>query len=173
VGRVALAPVIIALILVDTRETAVVAAIVFVVGAATDGLDGWLARRYRSTSRTGMWLDPLADKVIVAAAVVTLSALGRFPVWAMVLILVREVGIAVLRWRLEHRGRSMPATRAATLKTAFQLGAITLYILPLRSWADGLRLAVLSIAVALTLATGILYLMSARRLALEAGGPAA
>jgi CDP-diacylglycerol--glycerol-3-phosphate 3-phosphatidyltransferase len=170
---VALAPVIIALILVDTRETALLAAVVFVLGAATDGLDGWLARRYRSTSRTGMWLDPLADKVIVASAVVTLSALGRFPVWATVLILAREVGIALLRWRLELRGRSMPATRAAKLKTAFQLTAITLYILPLRSWADGLRLGVLSVAVALTVATGVLYLVAARRAALDAGSPPA
>jgi CDP-diacylglycerol---glycerol-3-phosphate 3-phosphatidyltransferase len=153
----------VALILIDTRESAVVAAVVFVLGAATDGLDGWLARRYRSTSRTGMWLDPLADKVIVAAACVTLTALGRFPAWATVLILAREVGISVLRAWLGLHGRSMPASRAAKLKTVFQLGAITLYILPLGAWAHGLRLGVLVAAVALTVVTGVLYLVEAAR----------
>ena len=152
---------VVALILARTRTASWLAAAVFVFGAATDGLDGWLARRFRSTSRTGMWLDPLADKIIVAAAVLTLSGQGRFPVWAAVVILVREVGVSVLRIALGLRGRSMPASRAAKLKTLFQLGAITLYILPLGGGAHDLRAGVLLLALALTLVTGAMYVVEA------------
>ena len=162
VARVLLAPVVVALLLARTRTASWLAAAVFVLGAATDGLDGWLARRFRSTSRTGMWLDPLADKIIVAAAVLTLSAQGRFPVWATVVILLREVGISILRITRGLRGASMPASRGAKLKTLFQLGAITLYIIPVGSGAHDLRVGVLWVAVALTVVTGAMYLVEAQ-----------
>ena len=84
----------------------------------------------------------------MAAPVIVLSAQGRFPVWAAVLILVREVGISLLRAFLGTRGQSMPASWPAKVKTTVQLAAITMYILPLGAGWDAAKLTVLVVAVA-------------------------
>jgi CDP-diacylglycerol---glycerol-3-phosphate 3-phosphatidyltransferase len=154
-------PFLLAFILLETRGARYVAAALFVTGAATDGLDGYLARRYEASSRTGQWLDPLADKVLVVVPVVALTALGRFPLWAAVVIVAREVGVSLLRVVLGLRGRPLPASQAAKLKTTFQLLAITLYILPLGPEAEGSRLTILIAAVSLTVLTGALYAIQA------------
>jgi CDP-diacylglycerol--glycerol-3-phosphate 3-phosphatidyltransferase len=153
----------VALLIADSRAASYVAAGLFAVGALTDGVDGYLARRYDSITRTGQWLDPLADKLLVSAAVLTLAALNRFPVWAAALIVVRELGLVGLRIYAGLRGRAMPASRAAKLKTVVQLAAIILYILPLGPGADAVRLIVLIAAVVLTLATGLDYALATIR----------
>jgi CDP-diacylglycerol--glycerol-3-phosphate 3-phosphatidyltransferase len=155
--RIAVAPVLAVLILADARPTSYLAAGIFVVAAATDGLDGYLARRYRAITQTGQWLDPLADKILVSTPVVILAALGEFPWWAAVVIVVREIGVSLLRAYLVSWGRSMPASRGAKVKTTLQLIAVTLYILPLGEGADAARLAALIAAVVLTVATGVAY----------------
>lgn len=154
-------PFLVILILAEERSASYLAAAIFVVGAATDGLDGYLARRYDSTSRTGIWLDPLADKILVAAPVLTLAVLGDFPVWAAVILVARELAVSLLRAVLGLRGRSLPASRAAKVKTTLQLLAITLYILPLGRGANGLRLAVLIAALVFTVYTGAHYIVQA------------
>jgi CDP-diacylglycerol---glycerol-3-phosphate 3-phosphatidyltransferase len=159
-----LVPILVVLVLAEGRAAAYAAAAVFLVGALSDGLDGYLARRYGSGTRTGQWLDPLADKVFVAAPILTLWALGRFPVWAAVLIVVRETAIAALRAVVGHRGRPMPASRLAKWKTTLQIAAITLYLLPLGEWAEPARLTVLVGAVALTVYTGVDYAVRASSL---------
>jgi CDP-diacylglycerol--glycerol-3-phosphate 3-phosphatidyltransferase len=159
--RVLLVPFLIILILARERSASYLAALVFAVGAATDGLDGYLARRHAATTRTGQWLDPLADKVLVAAPVITLAALGEFPVWAAVAIVARELGISLLRVALGLRGKAMPASPSAKLKTTLQLAAIALYILPLGHAWHGLKLGLLIAAVVLTLWTGIEYALRA------------
>lgn len=159
--RALLVPFLIVLILARERTASYVAAAIFVVAAATDGLDGYLARRHASSTRTGQWLDPLADKILVAAPVLTLAALGEFPVWAAVLIVAREIGISLLRVLLGLRGRSMPASPSAKVKTTLQLAAIALYILPLGHAWHGARLGTLIAAVVLTVWTGIQYAVRA------------
>jgi CDP-diacylglycerol---glycerol-3-phosphate 3-phosphatidyltransferase len=156
-GRILLVPVIVWLLVVGTAGARWAAGLVFIAGAATDGIDGYLARRWDVSTRTGQWLDPLADKALVAAPVITLSAQGLFPVWAAVLILGREVAVVLLRVLLGTRGRSMPATLPAKVKTVVQIVAIAMYVLPLGTWADGLEFAVLVAAVVLTLFTGVQY----------------
>lgn len=156
-GRILLVPVIVWLLVVGTPGARWAAGLVFIAGAATDGIDGYLARRWDVSTRTGQWLDPLADKALVAAPVITLSVQGLFPVWAAVLILGREVAVVVLRVLLGTRGRSMPATLPAKVKTVVQILAIAMYVLPLGTWADGLEFAVLVAAVVLTLFTGVQY----------------
>jgi CDP-diacylglycerol---glycerol-3-phosphate 3-phosphatidyltransferase len=153
--------VLVMLLSVDRDSAQYAAAAIFAVGAATDGLDGYLARRWETRTRTGAWLDPLADKVLVLAAVISLSAMGRFPWWATAVIAVREATISGLRAVLGLRGRSLPASRGAKLKTAAQIVAITLYILPLGSGADGIRLGVLIVALVLTVITGAQYVADA------------
>jgi CDP-diacylglycerol---glycerol-3-phosphate 3-phosphatidyltransferase len=157
-GRILLVPLIVWLLLIGTTGARWAAGLIFVAGAVTDGVDGYLARRWDVSTKTGQWLDPLADKALVAAPVITLAAQGLFPVWAAVLLLVREIGIAILRVVLGARGRSMPATMPAKVKTVVQLTAITMYVLPLGTWADGLEFGVLVAAVVLTLFTGVQYL---------------
>ena len=154
-------PLLVVLIAAEERSASYVAAAVFAVAAATDGLDGYLARRHASTTRTGQWLDPLADKVLVAAPVITLAAQGSFPLWAAVVIVARELGISVLRVVLGRQGTSMPASPTAKVKTTVQLVAIALYILPLGHAWHGLKLGLLIAAVVLTVWTGLEYVVRA------------
>jgi len=156
-------PVLVLLLVPERNATDVVAAIVFAVGGWTDLLDGYLARRWMISTRTGAWLDPLADKLLVGAPIVTLAVLGRFPVWAAVVILVREALVTGIRIYLGSRGQGMPASVMAKAKTFAQLLAIFLYILPLSHAWSGPKLAVLVIAVVLTVLTGLDYLVRAIR----------
>lgn len=150
------------LVLSGGKLAAYVAAVVFVVGAATDRLDGYLARRFASATRTGAWLDPLADKLFVLAPVVALTAEGRFPLWATIVFVVREAAISILRAWLGRHGRSMPATSLGQWKTALQMLAILLYLLPLVTSLDPVRMGVLIAAVALTVWSGVDYLVRVR-----------
>jgi CDP-diacylglycerol---glycerol-3-phosphate 3-phosphatidyltransferase len=161
--RVGFVPVVVWLIASGGAVARDLATALFLVGGMTDGLDGYLARRYSAISRTGAWLDPLADKLLVAAPVLALTALGDFPAWAATIILVREAAIVLLRIVLGGRGVSLPASRSAKLKTLLQLAAIALYILPLASGLHGARMAVLVVAVALTVSTGLEYIVRAMR----------
>ena len=95
-GRILLVPVVVWLLVVGSTGARWAAGIVFLAGAATDGVDGYLARRWDVKTRTGQWLDPLADKALVAAPIITLAVQGEFPVWAAVLILGREVAVVLL-----------------------------------------------------------------------------
>ena len=156
-------PVLVALLVVDTTASNIAAAAVFAVGGWTDLLDGYLARRWNISSRTGAWLDPLADKLLVGAPIITLAVLDRFPIWAAVVLLAREVVVTGLRIFLGRRGQSMPASRMAKWKTLTQLAAIFLYILPLTGWLARARMPVLIVAVVLTLYTGIDYVLAAVR----------
>jgi CDP-diacylglycerol---glycerol-3-phosphate 3-phosphatidyltransferase len=158
-----LVPILVVLVLVDTQAAAYAAAAVFVAGGLSDGLDGYLARRHAMTTTTGMWLDPLSDKLLVAAAVISLVIVDRFPLWAAVIIVMREVAVTVLRAVKGSQGESMPASGLGKAKTASQLVAVTLYLLPLGSWADGLKLVLLVIAVVFTVASGVDYFVPLRR----------
>jgi CDP-diacylglycerol--glycerol-3-phosphate 3-phosphatidyltransferase len=165
------APVLAALVLWDRPTPALIASAVFVVAAATDGLDGYLARRYASTTAMGQWLDPLADKLLVAAPVVTLTVLGRFPLWAAAIIVARELAVSVLRAWLGTRGRSMPASGWGKAKTAAQMAVILLYLLPLGPWANPVRMWTLVVAVALTVWSGLDYAFKASRSVGTTGPP--
>ncbi len=160
IGRIVLLPVIVALIRADSRAAAIAAATVFVIGAASDFLDGYLARRHDMTTTTGAWLDPLSDKLFVAVPIAVLAVDGRFPWWAVAIIVGREVAVSVLRWRLDKRAVSMPASKAGKLKTVTQIAAVTVYLLPLTAGAHPYKLALLAVAVALTVYSGALYFMT-------------
>lgn len=163
VGRILLAPVLVVLIASGGSTSNSLAAALFVVGAVTDGLDGYLARRYSSTTRVGQWLDPLSDKVLVAAPLVALTVVRRFPLWAMLVIVGRELAVSLLRAWLGTRGRPMPASWWGKWKTAAQMLVVVLYLLPLGPDVDTLKLAVLVVAVALTVWSGLDYVLKAAR----------
>jgi CDP-diacylglycerol--glycerol-3-phosphate 3-phosphatidyltransferase len=168
IGRIALIPIVVVLIGTDHAATRWVAVVVFVVGALSDLVDGYLARRHEMTTAVGVWLDPLSDKLFVIVPAIALSFGGEFPWWATAVIIAREVAVSLLRWRLDQRGVSMPASRAGKAKTFSQILAVGLAIAPLSTELDPLVLAVIVVAVILTVASGLEYLFT-RRHRLETG----
>ncbi len=125
--------------------------------AVSDGLDGFVARRQGAT-RSGAFLDPLADKAVVLAALFTLSyehQLPWLPVW---LIAIREVGMSVYRSWVGRRGVSIPARGSAKVKTLIQDLAIATCVIPTLAPHHPLQLVAIWVAAALTLATGVQYL---------------
>ncbi|MGH2785962.1 MAG: CDP-diacylglycerol--glycerol-3-phosphate 3-phosphatidyltransferase [Actinomycetota bacterium] len=162
--RVALIPPVVILTLVDTAVSSWIAFFAFGTAALTDGLDGYVARKMQLVSSTGQLLDPLADKMLVTAAIVALVVVDRLPAWAAAVIIGREVVVTVLRLVAERRGQGFPASLAGKAKTGSQLGAILLYILPLESGWDPLRNTFLGLALALTVISGLDYVIRAPKL---------
>ena len=149
----------------------------FTLAAMTDRLDGYLARRMGLVTDLGKLLDPIADKALIGTALVLLSVLGDLSWWVTVVVLVRELGITVMRFFL-LRYLVLPASRGGKLKTVLQSVAVGMYLLPL----DHLPTAVLVVAsvcmgaaVVVTLVTGVDYVRTAMRVhrAHVAGPPTA
>lgn len=161
-GRIVLIPVVVILLATDGDEARWLALIVFVVGALSDLVDGYLARRHSMTTAVGAWLDPLSDKLFVIVPAVALTTLDGFPWWATAVIVLREVAVSLLRWRLDRRGVSMPASRAGKAKTLSQVTAVGLAIAPLASTFDPLVFAAVVVAVSLTIVSGLEYLLTER-----------
>lgn len=163
--RLVLVPVfLLALFAGDGHETPsrIVAFVIFTVAVITDRFDGALARNYGMVTEFGTMADPIADKTLIGAALIGLAMLGDLPWWVTVLILVREVGITVLRFAVLRRG-VIPASRGGKLKTLVQAVAIGLFVLPLSgSWLV-LATVVMAIAIVLTVITGVDYIVSAVR----------
>lgn len=136
---------------------------VFVVAAITDLLDGEIARRSGTVSTVGKVADPIADKAIIAVALIGLSALGDLVWWVTIVILVRELAVTALRfWVIRHG--VIPASRGGKAKTVAQIIAIALYLAPLPDAIEPLRIIAMAIAVVLTVVTGIDYAVRAWRL---------
>jgi CDP-diacylglycerol--glycerol-3-phosphate 3-phosphatidyltransferase len=144
----------------------VIATAIFAVASLTDRIDGDLARRRGLVTEVGKLADPIADKALIGTALVGLSALGLLPWWVTVVILVREIGVTLLRfWVIRHG--VMPASRGGKLKTLVQSVAIGLYLLPLSGAVATLAAWVMALAVVLTVATGVDYV--ARAISLRRG----
>jgi CDP-diacylglycerol--glycerol-3-phosphate 3-phosphatidyltransferase len=165
-GRLLLTPLFIALIVVQgaTWWTVVVGLVV----AGSDGVDGWLARRQGST-RSGAFLDPLADKVVVLSAMFTLVAQGVLPWFPVALIAAREVGMTIYRSWVGRRGVSIPARFSAKVKTLVQDLAIATCLLPPLAHRTTLQRWSIWIAAILTVVTGVQYLLDGRRALRTAG----
>lgn len=169
--RLVLVPVFLAFLLVhDGQHTCwrLAAGGVFVVASLTDRFDGQIARSRGLVTRFGMIADPIADKALTGAALVGLSLLGELSWWVTAVIAVRELGVTALRfWVLRHG--VIAASRGGKLKTLAQTIAIGFYLLPLTLVAPAAlvghaRWWLMAIAVALTLVTGLDYVLRALRL---------
>jgi CDP-diacylglycerol--glycerol-3-phosphate 3-phosphatidyltransferase len=136
--------------------------------AFTDGIDGALARRH-GTTRSGAFLDPLADKVLVLGALYALVAAGRFSWVPVAVISVRELAISVYRTHLGRSGLAVPARNLAKAKTVVQELAVALALLPLAVDHPFVADTVLWVAVALTVVTGAQYLLDGRGAATTLG----
>jgi CDP-diacylglycerol--glycerol-3-phosphate 3-phosphatidyltransferase len=133
---------------------------VFAIASLTDRIDGEIARRKGLVTDFGKLADPIADKVLVGAALISLSVLDDLPWWVTVVLLGRELGVTGLRLWVIRRG-VIPASRGGKIKTFLQGVALGLYILPLTGWAASLRWWVLGVALIVTLATGVDYVLRA------------
>ena len=161
VARIVASPVLFVLIL--ARGPSYPALIAGIVIAVSDGLDGYLARRHGAT-RSGAFLDPLADKVLVLGALASMVAVHEFPVLPAVLIGVRELAISLYRSFWAKRGVAVPARRSAKVKTVIQELSIAFALVPpIARHAHWFPLAMLWLAVALTLYTGAQYLLDGQR----------
>jgi CDP-diacylglycerol--glycerol-3-phosphate 3-phosphatidyltransferase len=145
-----------------------VALALWIVLAATDGLDGWVARRM-GTTRSGAFLDPLADKALVLGAMWAIVAAGGFWWLPVALISIRELGISAFRSYWGRRGLAVPASFWAKVKTVVQSVTVALALLPTLEDSPGVAGAALWLAVALTLGTGAQYVLEGSR-ATTAGG---
>jgi CDP-diacylglycerol--glycerol-3-phosphate 3-phosphatidyltransferase len=130
IARIALVPVFWVLAYARGDATAVASFAVFVVASLSDSLDGYLARRDGTSTRAGEFLDPLADKLLVGAALVVLVDLRDFPLWAALVIGAREIAVQVLRVSIVRDGGTLPASRVAKTKTAVQIGMVGWWLLP-------------------------------------------
>ena len=139
------------------------AALVFVVASATDLADGAIARARNLVTTFGKVADPIADKALTGVALLGLSWLGELPWWITVVILGREITITLTRFVVIRHG-VIPASRGGKAKTVSQMLAIILYIVPVGGWVADVRGWVMLIAVALTVLTGIDYIVRAVRL---------
>jgi CDP-diacylglycerol--glycerol-3-phosphate 3-phosphatidyltransferase len=122
--RIASIPLLILLLFSRGKVCAFMAAVVFSAASITDLLDGYLARRYGLESALGKFLDPLADKLLISAALIMLVPLGRVPAWVTFVIIGREISVTGLRAILSEKGIVMGAEDLGKYKTGFQIAAI-------------------------------------------------
>ena len=161
--RLVLVPVFAVFLLIDNGDSdpwRVAAWAVFAVASITDRIDGDIARRRGLVTEVGKVADPIADKALMGTALVGLSVLGELPWWVTVVVLVREVGVTLLRfWVIRHG--VIPASRGGKAKTFLQTFAIGLYVLPLSGWLGTARAVLMAAAVIVTVVTGIDYVARA------------
>lgn len=160
--RLVLVPVIVWLLL-RAGDWRVLALFLFLFASVTDLIDGELARRRGLVTDFGKIADPIADKALTGSALISLSAVGLLPWWATVVILIREVGVTLLRLWVIRRG-VIAASRGGKIKTVLQVIAIGLYILPLDGFWLPVRAVVMYVTVAITVVTGFDYVVQAFRL---------
>jgi len=159
--RILAVPVVVVALLDGTPHGDTLAAIVFALAALTDGLDGYIARSRDSITTFGKLMDPLADKLLITAALVSLVSLGRLPAWVAMVIIARELAITVLRSIAAERGVVIAASWMGKVKTVLQIGAVFGLIL-----FDPAPLAVdllVYVAVVATVISGFDYFFGLRR----------
>jgi CDP-diacylglycerol--glycerol-3-phosphate 3-phosphatidyltransferase len=158
IARIALIPLFLWLAYAGSRGAAVGSFVVFGVASGSDLVDGYIARRHALVSRLGEFLDPLADKLLVFAALFVLVDVRAFPLWVALVIVVREVGVQLIRILIVRRGGRLPASQAAKLKTATQIALVSWWLLPWEQINAGHWILV-ALALATTLWSGAEYLV--------------
>jgi CDP-diacylglycerol--glycerol-3-phosphate 3-phosphatidyltransferase len=137
--------------------------VIFLIGAATDWVDGYLARKLNQVTELGKFLDPLVDKLLVLAPLLALVELGQIPAWGVFLILARELTIA--GWRVNPKLQGAATIQGANLwgklKTVSQIAAIALLIAPTTAQFPILGQTAFWISVGLTCLSGLIYLIPA------------
>jgi CDP-diacylglycerol--glycerol-3-phosphate 3-phosphatidyltransferase len=144
----------------DDSTWQIISWFIFFFLGLSDILDGNLARSRNKITEFGKFLDPVADKVMIGAAMISLSILGRMPLWITIVILGREVGITLLRLAIIRRG-VIAANKGGKIKATFQNFGVGFYVLPLPASLFWFRDGFMAIAIVLTIVTGAYYVKSA------------
>src|SRR3989440_6379308 len=160
--RILLVPVLVVALLQTTPHGSIVAAIVFALAAITDGVDGWIARRSRSITTFGKVMDPIADKLLIAAALISLVSLNRVEAWVAMVIIAREFAVSGLRVAAGQQGAIIPANRLGKAKTVLQVAMVLALIAASDPHALSVQLLVYA-TVAITVASGASYFLNFRR----------
>jgi CDP-diacylglycerol---glycerol-3-phosphate 3-phosphatidyltransferase len=164
VARIAAVPIVVALFAWDFPNHAYWATVVFVVAMATDQIDGWLARRRGTSSALGKLLDPVADKVLVLAALITLVGEGVAPGWMVALIVVREILVSGLRLAAVERGVVLGARDLGRAKTWVQaVAAAVAGLAAAGAWSDDVAWWAVLVALVATWVSGLDYARVAPR----------
>jgi CDP-diacylglycerol--glycerol-3-phosphate 3-phosphatidyltransferase len=162
VVRILLVPVLVVALTVETPHGDTVAAIVFALAAGTDGLDGYLARSRQSVTTFGKVMDPVADKLLIAAALISLVSLDRVAPWVAMVIIAREFAVSGLRIAAGAQGAVISSSVLGKLKTILQIGMVMALIAaddPGAAWVD----ALVYLTVAMTVISGVDYFLNVRK----------
>lgn len=160
--RILLVPVLVVALLDETPNGDLLAAIVFCVASLTDLLDGWLARSRGAITTFGKLMDPIADKLLIVAALVALVSLERLAAWVAMVIIAREFAVTAMRMAAGANGVVIPASMIGKVKTCLQMAAV-LALIALGddglAWVD----ALVYVTVAVTVISGLDYFLGLRR----------
>ena len=166
--RVLLVPVLVVAYYIGTDVFLMMLAPIFVVASLTDFLDGYIARKYNLVTTFGKFIDPLADKLIVMAALLVLNGIGLVPIWITVVILSREFIVTGVRLVAVGAGNVIAASKLGKLKTASTMVALTLLLLfPYSELLADIGIYILYLGVLLTIVSGIDYFVKNKKTIME------
>ena len=152
--RIILTPVFMAVLYWGFPGADYAALAIFIIASLTDLLDGKIARKYHLVTDFGKFADPLADKILVTAAMLWFVEVGRMPAWALLVVLLREFAVSGLRMIASDKGRVIAAGWSGKIKTASTMACIVLMFLPI---PDTVNTACVGVIVATTIYSGVEY----------------
>ena len=139
---------------INSTESGIVTAVIFILTSLTDMLDGKIARKYNLVTDFGKFADPLADKMLVTAAMLWFVEIGQMPAWALLIVIVREFAVSGLRMIASDKGRVIAAGWSGKVKTASTMVCIVLMFLPIPGWLNTVCVAIIALT---TLYSGVEY----------------
>ena len=157
--RVFMIPVFLLVLYLDVPNANYWALAIFVIASLTDTLDGYIARHYNQTTDFGKFMDPLADKCLVTAAMLWFVEIGQMPAWALLVVIIREFGVSGLRMVAADKGRVIAAGWSGKVKTASTMVCTVLMFLPIPA---ELNLACVAVIVLTTIYSGVEYFVKNR-----------
>ncbi len=169
--RIVMVPLFLVILLTEMQNKEFIAFAIFVIAAVTDSIDGYIARKFNEVSNLGKFLDPLADKLLVSAALIALVYLQEVETWVAAVIILRELFISAFRFYFLISNASFSASVPAKVKTTFQIVALSILIIyrkmPYANYLHMLGTAILYVAVILTVYSGAEYVIRFSRSAKE------
>ena len=157
--RVVLIPIYLLMWHLDFAGNNIVALVIFIAASVTDFVDGYVARHYNQVTDFGKFMDPLADKVLVLTSMICFCAMGRFPAWALVIVMAREFAVSGLRLVAVDNGRVIAAGWSGKVKTFSTMVCLCLMHLPIPGWLGWVCIIVIA---ATTLYSGVEYFVKNR-----------
>ena len=154
--RVVMIPLFLLVLYLDVPGANYWALAIFVIASLTDTLDGYIARHYNQTTDFGKFMDPLADKCLVTAAMLWFVEIGQMPGWALLVVIIREFSVSGLRMVAAGKGRVIAAGWSGKVKTASTMVCIVLMLLPIAPLVNNICVAVIVLA---TIYSGVEYFM--------------